>query len=219
MATGYCPSDCADDALVPNLPVDCEPQIRKIGIDRFGFFSCGIDLPDPMNCAALEALVDQNQLVFSSPLRNVVVNDPEFEDFILADCLPADRIVTRRVIDFQDVIAVANTTPTSPLFSDDLFHDRTFWRDKQARKYTLRVLFVMCDGTIEVPRDDNGNPMQLSLDVFRSLEAQNAGSANQYTLEIKKGRLEFKGDPIQLVAPELDADGNVFNINDCDINL
>lgn len=218
MATGYCPADCADDALIPNAPTNCDLQPRKNGIDRIGFFSCGIDLPAPFDCAALEALVAANTLVFSNPLRNVVVNDPETEDFQLADCLPSIRQVLRRVIEFQDVIAVSVTSPTSPTFTVDPFYDYAFWADKKSRSFVLRYLFIMCDGSVRVPRDEQGNPMQASLDIFLSLERQGTG-ATSYTMEIKKGRLEFLGDPLDFQTPELDADDEIFYITDCDISL
>lgn len=209
----FCPTDCANDTLVANVNAGCNPTWRALGIDRIGFFNCGIDLPSPLTCNGLQALVDADTLAFSQQLRNVTVNDPTFEDITIADCMPVVRRVTERIITFEDIIdvtkVVASPASTTPYF------DLDFWADKVSFSATLRYLFVMCDGSIQIAKDSTGNYAQASLDVFRSFERQGTGRG-AFTLEIKKGQLSFNVDPIALRKPELDANDEVFLVTDCE---
>lgn len=213
----YCPADCADDTLTPNAPADCDIDVRKRGIDRIGFFSCGQTLPAPFTCEALAVLVTNHVLVFSSPLANVEVGDPQFEELVKADCLPADRVVTQRSITFEDRIRIETAATTSPAFAKNKFYDYDFWSDKLSKKFTMRYMFIFCDGSVVVPKDENGNYMEASLDVFLSLPRQGSGGTS-YVLEVKSGNLTFKGDFLSLAdnKPELEADGDVFNIKACE---
>lgn len=215
--TNYCPADCADDTLTPNAPNSCDILVRKRGIERIGFFSCGTTLPDPFECTALETLAAGNGLVFSSPLANIEVAEPTFEEIEIADCLPSENVVTQRIITFQDRIAIETEASTSPAFEKDKFYDYDFWQDKLNKKNTLRYMFVFCDGSVEVPRDSNGNYMEADLTVTKTFERQGTGSTS-FFLEFKSGNMVFRGDPFALSnKPELDAQGDVFNIHDCDL--
>lgn len=212
----YCPADCADDTLTPNAPSDCDIDVRKRGIDRIGFFPCGTTLPSPFTCEALEVLVTNRVLVFSSPLANVEVGDPTFEELVKADCLPPDRIITQRAITFEDRIRIETTASTSPAFEVNKFYDYDFWADKQSKKFTVRYMFVFCDGSVVVPYDENGNYLEGVLDVFLAFPRQGTGGTS-YILEVKSGNLVFKGDPFALTnKPETEADGDVFNIKACE---
>lgn len=214
----YCPSDCADDDLLPPNPGDCDLSVRKRNIDRIMFFNCGTDLPDPFTCEGLEALVTSGDLTFSSPLANIEVQDPEFEELQVADCLPPDRTVVSRTITFQDRIAVTKTAAQSPQGAITPFYDYDFWQNKTQHKFTLRYGLVFCDGSIVIAKNADGSYMEASLDVFLSYERQGTGG-NSYILEIKKGQLQFKGDPLDLGnKPELESDNTtVFDIKECDI--
>lgn len=211
----FCPSDCANNTLVQNPPAGCDLPVRKGGIDRIGFYSCGIDLPTPWNCPAIEALLDSNVVAISGQLRNVAFADPVTEELVVADCRPTTSFVTERVMTFEDVV-IATKANTSPLFGEDKFADYDFWSDKKSKKFTLRYFFIFCDGSVRIPRDADGNPMEGTFDMFLSFERQ--GTANAaYTLEIKKGIIKFKGDPLDFVKPELNHLGEVFDINTCEL--
>jgi hypothetical protein len=213
----FCPADCADITVIPNNPGGCDLNVRKRSIDRIGFFPCSVDLPSPFTCAGLQGLVDANTLTFSSPLANIEVQDPTFEELQISDCRPADRIAVSRIINFQDRIAIdipavtgEDPVPANPFFDYD------FWKDKKTKRTLMRYLFVFCDGSVVVPRDESGKPLSASLDVFLSYERQGNGS-NSYILEIKKGQLQFKGDPLDFTKPELTADNEIFYLSDCGI--
>lgn len=210
----FCPADCANIIVTTNQPGGCDLKVRKRNIDRIGFFPCSVDLPAPFTCAGLEGLVTANTLTFSSPLANIEVQDPTFEELQIADCRPADRVATGRVITFQDRIAIETPETESPATPANLFFDYDFWKDKKTKRAMMRYMFVFCDGTVVVPRDENGKPMEAALDVFLSYERQGSGG-NSYILEIKKGQLEFKGDPLDFNKPEMTTGNEVFHLDEC----
>lgn len=191
---------------------------RKRNIARIGFFPCVTDLPAPFTCVAIEQLVTDNALVFSSELVNVEVGDPVTEEVTISDCRPAQRIVVSRSITFQDRIAIEVAAGGSPSAPANPFYDYDFWKDKKAKKATMRYMLVFCDGSVVVPRDEFGLPMAAELDIFLSYERQGTGG-NSYILEIKKGSLDFKGDPLDFNKAELDGSNEIFNINECAIGL
>lgn len=210
----FCPADCASITLTPNEPGGCELKKRKRSIDRIGFFPCDVTIPNPGSCTALQALVDANTLTFSSPLANIEVQDPTFEELVIADCRPSERIATSRIITFQDRIAIETAAVASPATAANKFYDYDFWSDKKSKRALMRYLFVFCDGSYVIAKDENGKPMEASLDVFLSYERQGTGGSS-YILEIKKGQLEFKGDPLDFNKPEVDADGEILYLTDC----
>lgn len=210
----FCPADCADITVTTNQPGGCDLKVRKRNIDRIGFFPCSVDLPSPFTCVGLQGLVDVNTLTFSSPLANIEVQDPTFEELQIADCRPADRVATSRIITFQDRIAIDVPAVVDPETPANPFFDYDFWKDKKTKRALMRYMFVFCDGSVVVPRDETGKPLAANLDVFLSFERQGSGG-NSYILEIKKGQLEFKGDPLDFNKPELTAANDVFYLTDC----
>lgn len=211
----FCPADCADITVITNQPGGCDLKVRKRNIDRIGFFPCSVDLPAPFTCLGLQGLITANTLTFSSPLANIEVQDPSFEELQVADCRPADRVATSRTITFQDRIAIElpAVTGSSPVPANPFF-DYDFWKDKKTKRALMRYMLVFCDGSVVVPRDESGKPLVASLDVFLSYERQGSGG-NSYILEIKKGQLEFQGDPLDFNKPELTSGNEVFYLTDC----
>lgn len=211
---GYCPNGCAEDTLLVNQTgEDCDLEARFRQINKVGFFMCNTDLPNPLTCAALQALIDSEQLTFTSPLANVEVGDPTFIDIQIAGCLPTRKEVDTRVINFQDRIGVTGGEG-SPA-TDILNFEYNFWADKIDKQSRLRALVVYCDGAVVVCKDKNGEPLELTLNAF--LKYENVGSAsNQKVIQYVQGALEWKGDPLALTnKPELTAGNAEFNINSC----
>jgi hypothetical protein len=208
----FCPADCASFTLIDNPTAGCDLKTRRRNVDKIGFFPCSLDLPAPLTCANLEPLITAKSIVFTSSLANVEFQDPQFEELQIADCRPAERIITNRTVTFQDRIAVeipavtgGDPVPANPFFDYD------FWKDKRTKRALMRYMFVFCDGSIVIPKDENGKPMAASFDVFLSYERQGSGG-NSYILEIKKGQLDFQGDPLDFNVPALDASGCDFSI-------
>lgn len=213
---GLCSTACVDTTLISTTS-NCDLQLRIRGIDRVGFFLCNTDLPDPMSCAAIEALVESGALVFSSQLGNVELLDPETEELVIADCIPAVKSVSQRVINFQDRVAVdVAASEASPITAANPYQNYDFWNDKVNKAVALRFLFTYCDGSVQVARDKNGNPLEATVEAYVANERTTGTSPK--TIEYIKGTFTFKGDPFALSnKPELDADGNVFDISQCEI--
>lgn len=206
-----CPANCADPELIPVPDAGCETKRRKSSIFKIGFFACSTVLPDPLTCDSLETMIDSNQIVFSSPLVNVEVADPETEDVVISDCLPAVQEVIGRQMTFEDHIAIDIQEGPSGVPAENLFADIKFWGNKNKYKTTLRQVFLYCDGRVEVPRDDMGNPLSGTFNVWRNFTRQGTGG-NSYILEIKRGSINFKGDPFAMredYAPDLIIDSSV----------
>ncbi len=208
----FCPADCASFTLIDNPTAGCDLKTRRRNVDKIGFFPCSLDLPAPLTCINLEPLITAKSIVFSSSLANVEFQDPQFEELQIADCRPAERIITNRTVTFQDRIAVEIPAVIGPPAVDaNPFYDYDFWKDKRTKRALMRYMFVFCDGSIVIPKDENGRPMAASFDVFLSYERQGSGG-NSYILEIKKGQLDFKGDPLDFNVPALDASTCEFSI-------
>lgn len=208
---GVCPANCTDVDLIPMPDGGCEPKRRKSSIFKIGFFACSTPLPDPLTCDTLETMIDSNLIVFSSPLVNVEVADPETEDVVISDCLPAVQEVIGRQITFEDHIAIDIPEGASGVPAANLFADIKFWGNKNKYRQTLRQVFLYCDGRVEVPRDDNGDPLTGTFNVWRQFTRQGTGGTS-YVLEIKRGAINFKGDPFALredYAPDLVIDNTV----------
>jgi hypothetical protein len=208
----FCPADCASFTLIDNPTAGCDLKTRRRNVDKIGFFACSLDLPSPLTCINLEPLITSKAIVFSSSLSNVEFQDPQFEELQIADCRPAERIITNRTVTFQDRIAVEIPEVVGPpAVAANPFYDYDFWKDKRTKRALLRYMFVFCDGTIMIPKDESGKPMAASFDVFLSYERQGQGG-NSYILEIKKGQLDFKGDPLDFNVPALDVSTCEFSI-------
>lgn len=195
---GFCQTDCADFDLIDNPAGGCEIKTRKRGLYKIGFYKCTEPLPTPLDCTTLETLVDAKGVVFSSPLISTF-DDPQTEELDIADCLPPLTEITGRQLSFEDRIAIdiPGDATAVPAVDPNPFADLKFWGNKNRIGISLRYMFLFCDGTIEIPRDQYGNPMSGSFNVFRSYEKQGSGN-NSYVLEIKKGTILFKGDPLAL---------------------
>lgn len=200
---GYCPADCVGDPLT-DMPQDCNVQPRKRNVDKIGFFQCTTDIPSPLSCEAYQALIAGGDLVFSNSIASAEFGDPQFTAVQMSECLPAQQLTTGRQLTVDDKIAVTipaeGETPAIPYF------DYAWWKNKKQASATLRMGILYCDGTFEVMKDENGNPMPFTFTLYRVNNRDNAGSDTQAPLiiEIKRGIFNFAGDPLQFDTPELD---------------
>lgn len=192
-----CPANCADVELTALGDAGCEIKIRKRGLYKLGLFACSTTLPSPLTCDNLLPLIQSGAVVFTSPLVNVEFADPELEELQIADCLPSIQNVVARTVNFQDRIAIDVPEGVSGVPAAIPYQDLSFWGNKNKLKLSLRYMFLYCDGTIDIAKDESGSPMAASLTIFRSFERQGTGG-NSYTAEIKKGSIVFKGDPLEL---------------------
>lgn len=215
---GICPADCADISILPNSE-QCDLQPRLRSIERFGIFPCDTALPDPLTCVGLQALVTDGKLVFTNPLAQIDVQDPNYAEVVLSDCLPAVELITNQIIAFRDTIKVdipADTT-TSPATDANPNYNWKFWADKLNAQLSMRYLVIYCNGDVLIPRDSDGNYLSASLRA--NVKYENVGTAQSpMFMEYIQGQLNFRGNPLDLnYPPEENPDGTVFNIDDCDL--
>lgn len=194
---GFCPANCASIDLMANPDGGCETVRRKRSLYKIGFYSCSETLPSPLTCSALQTLVASNGVVWSSPLVNVEWADPTMEDVVVSDCLPASSEAIGRTLTFEDHIALDILPGTSGAPEGNEYADLKFWGNKNKIGISLRYLFLWCDGVIDIPVDQFGKPMGAGFNVFRAFSRQGSGGTS-YVLEIKKGTINFKGDPLEL---------------------
>jgi hypothetical protein len=211
---GYCPDNCIDWQLVGNPTGGCNlDTFRKRTLSRIAFMPCNVDLPDPFtaqNTLGLFQPVGDAVIVMSSPLANVVVNDPETEEITVHDCIPAQKVVNRRVITFEDRIKIEIPAITVPdAVPANLFYDYDFWKDKKTKRLLLRYGLAYCNGDFVFARNADGTLMEAWFDIFLAYQKL---SNNGGTLELKKGSIEFQGDPLDFVKPD-------FNLNEFGITV
>lgn len=197
-----CPSQCANFTLTDIASAACTPSLRLNAIKRIMFYKCDIALPKPLTCANLEPLFTSGAVTVSNLLANVEIGDPTFADRVLSDCLPLAKVVENREVTFEDRLAVDvdNLGAASP------FADWAFWENKRENSLRLNYAFVMCDGSLIIPRSyGNDTGLAATFQVSINYEKLTTG---QGAIEFKKGSILFVGDPFDFKAPEL-------NLNDC----
>ena len=185
-----CPTACADFDLVEVKSAACKIDYRKVNIRCIGFYKCDVKLPTPMTAVALEALVTDGALVFSNELVNVTVADPTYEERKLSDSRPAEQEIVERQITFEDRIKVEIPEGATK----NLFVDYDFWQNKLDHRNQLNYLFVMANGDLVSPVDDNGVGLPATFQMHRNFENLTRGGA----IEIKAGTLTFQGDPFSM---------------------
>lgn len=204
---GFCPANCQNTTLVPNPTGGCVFDTRNVAINRVAFMICGIELPDPFTAANTAPLFADGSIIASSPLANVVWADPETEDVLVHDCLPAQKYVTKRTLTFEDRIAL-QITSGSPATTNK-FADYDFWKDKLEHRLLLRYGLIYCNGDFKFARNPDGTLMEGYFNMILSGQRLNN---NGGTIELKKGSIDFFKDPLDLTPPD-------FNLVEFNIEL
>lgn len=212
-----CPANCQDITVASN-DEQCDLQPRLRGIERFGIFTCDVDLPDPLTCVGLQAIVTDGKLAFTNPLAQVDAQDSNFAEIVLSDCIPAFEVVTNRIIAFRDAIKVdipagTGTVPTDP----NPNYNWKWWADKRGKQLSMRYMIIYCDGTVVIPRGDDGAPLTASMRI--DVKYENVGTAQApMMMEYLQVQLNFRGNPIDVGnPPEENTGGTVFNIDSCNL--
>lgn len=207
-----CPTACADIDLI-SIPADVvcdEVPLRENGVSKLGFFLCSTSLPSPLTCANLEPLVTAKSVVFTQGLSDVTFSEPQTEDIKIDDCSPSLIRVVGRTLTFNDKRRIRIPAIADPATPANDYFDRDFYKNKQQLALQLRFMIVYCDGTIEVPKDTNGDPLSATFNIYRDQDRNQNGNI-ETIYEVKRATIQFKGDPLQMVKPDL-------NLNDvsCD---
>lgn len=200
-----CPTSCTTD-LVGNPPEVCTPVIRQKTLSRLVFFSCGIELPDPITNENIKPFFDDGSMVISSELAEIIPGAPTYEEIRVSDCRPAQRVVATREITFRDLVAITGNIG-SPA-TETSFFDYAFWKDKVDNQNRLRYGWAYCNGDVVLARNEDGSFMTADLTMFLDyIRPANGGSSTEF----KSGSIRFQGDPINLNnTPE-------FNLVDAEI--
>jgi hypothetical protein len=196
-----CSNACLPNALLANPTGACIDSNRVMTPSRLWFFPCNVDLPSPLTCANIQTLIATGQLVMSNPLANWNIADPETEDIVMSECLPAVKRTVGRTITLEDRFAVQITTG-SPATVSNAFFDYDFWVDKLNVGGAIRVGISFCDGKLIFPRATNGTPMQVTMQGF--ISHQKPSKQGGGWIEFKKINLDFSGDPLFFQKPDLD---------------
>ena len=206
----FCPAQCVSIELVANPTAGCDFNIRKFTINRIAFFNCGLEIPEPYSAANIAPLFTDGSIVVSSPLRNVTWNDPETTDVKIHDCIPDSKMLLKRTLLFEDAIALATPEIVGPpLVPANNYADYDFWKDKKKYRMLLRYGFVSCNGDFWFAENDDGSLMEGWFDIY--ISGQVLGGSGG-TMEIKKGSIDFAGDPLNFRGPD-------FNLVEFDIDI
>ena len=204
----FCPTNCVTVDLVPNPASGCFIDQRNTQLSRILFMSCKTDLPNPITCNNITPLFSDNSIVVSAPLRNITLDDPTTQDVLVSDCVPPRKLVTARVLNWEDSNAISETSG-SPAVTN-AYYDYTFWLDKIANNDLMRYALVYCNGDVRFARAKSGVLLTANLFTFINYEKLAPGAG---AIEFKKGTLTFAGDPLgAMLAPD-------FNLVECGIVL
>jgi hypothetical protein len=186
------------------LSAACDVKERKRALKRLGFYKCDITIPDPYDCAALEALMKPASpgtpsLVFSNELQDVQFADPTKVTREISDVRPEYEITASRDITFKDRIAVDLDAQgaASP------FYDYTWWKNIKNLSTRLNILLLWDDNTITVPRKEGSlEGLPNVFDIYLNQEKVQNG----FIVEFKQGLARFLGDPLDFNKPGIKLD-------------
>lgn len=200
-----CPNNCVDFDLVQILSASCTPKQRNNLVKRLMFYKCNITIPNPTTCNNLAPLVAAGDVIFTNMLRNGEFGEPTTEDRAISDCLPTQQVITGRAFTAQDTIAVDVDTDGE----DAPYFDWEFWKTIKNNSLSLNVGFVMCDGTLIIPREPGSNAgLSATMLVYLNYEKTTSGQIVT-GIEFKQINIAFRGDPLDFTAPDI-------NLNDCE---
>lgn len=191
MSVAPCPTNCANEDLIALPTSNCDTGFRRDTPSRFFMYNCDDELPTGSAeavGAAIKAMFEAGTMVSSMPLANMVFEDPTYQELNLDDCSPNEQLIESRAVTFEDryKIDISNISP----FVNNKFFDYDFWQDKIDNQKNIRWLLAYCGGDVR-PIDFRGT-LRGFVDY---LKAQQAGGPST---EVKKFRLLFNGDPINM---------------------
>lgn len=201
-----CPTNCTPEQLIGLPTSNCDTGFRRDTPSRFFAMNCDMSLPTGSMAvvgAAALALFNSGDMVSTMQLANIVFEDPTYEEVQLNDCVAADSLLQTRAVTFEDrnAIDISNISP----FVNDKFFDYDFWVDKLANQKNIRWFLAYCSG--DVRQIEYVGTLRGFVDY---LKAQTAGGKST---EIKKFRLLFNGDPLEMTSKP------IFNYIDAGIVL
>lgn len=191
MAVTPCFTSCTPSALVGLPDPNCTQTFRQTTPSRLAFYNCDIELPSgsiEANNAAMLALAESGDVVFSNPLFNVAFEDPNYEEIGIDDCRPALQVLQTRVMTFEDRYKM-DISAISPYVANEFF-DYDYWLDKLNNQANIRFLIGYCNGDFR------------KIDFVGSIRGFvnyiNPATIGAVKTETKQFRVIFNGDPLDM---------------------
>lgn len=189
-----CPTNCTSEELLALPTQNCDTGFRRTTPSRLFMFNCDVDLPTGSTSAinaAMAALFASGAIVSTSELTAFVPQDPTYEELQLSDCLPPQRLLATRTINFEDRVAVdiSNQSP----FVINRYFDYDFWANKILNSSNIRYMIAYCNGDVRIVE-----PTGVLSGFVDYIRAQAAGGKST---ETKKFQLTFNGDPLDFSTP------------------
>lgn len=201
-----CTTLCAGDTTIPSIADILCGQIQPRDEKKSKLFiaRCDVSIPTGIPsaiAASLTTLLAAGKIGASGKLKNFLFGDPQTAEQSFADCDPATQIITGRSLTFEDWNAFQTLDDEDPEIVLDEYADRTFWRTIKADgKYNWG--YTTCDGKLYLFTNVPGTAFMTG--TLTLIKGEDRSAAN-YVYEVKKGTINFLGDPEEtLPAPYID---------------
>ncbi len=191
MSVAPCPTNCANEDLLGLPTSNCDTGFRRTTPSRLFMYNCNEEIPTGTQAvvgAAVAAMFTAGTVVSSMPLANVVFEEPTYQELNLDDCTANQQLLETRALTFEDRYAI-DISNISPFVANNFF-DYDFWVDKIANQQNIRFMLAYCNGDVRLI--DFAGTIRGFVDY---LKAQTAGGPST---EVKKFRILFNGDPLQM---------------------
>ena len=199
-----CTTECAGDVLIPSIANILCGQITPRDEKKSKLFIARCDVGIPSGsataiAAALTTLLAANKIGASGKLKNFLFGDPQTADQSFADCDPTQQIITGRSLTFEDWNAFQELDEEGAV--TDEYADRAFWRAIKADgKFNWG--YTTCDGKLYLFTNAAGTAFMTG--TLSLVKGEDRTAAN-YVYEVKRGTINFLGDPEEtLPAPFID---------------
>ena len=186
-----CLTTCVPSQLIGLPDPNCSPGLRQTTPARLGMYNCDIDLPTGSQSAinaAMLALANSGDLVFSNALFNVVFEDPTYEEIGVDDCQYPFQSLQTRAMTFEDRY-IQDISAISPFIANNFF-DYTYWLDKLQNQRNIRFLIGYCNGDFR--KVDFAGSLRGYVNYIKPSQI------GAVATETKQFRLVFNGDPLAM---------------------
>ena len=190
-AAPVCFTSCTPDQLIGLPNPDCSSTFRQTTPIRFGLYNCDITLPTGSQSAidaAMLALYESGDLVFTNRLFGMTFDEPTYEDIGIDDCRPPIQVLQQRAINFEDRY-IQDVSGVSPFVADSMY-DYTYWLDKLVNQGNIRWLMGYCDNNFR--KIDFIGSLRGFVDYIKP------STQGAVATETKKFRALFNGDPLSM---------------------
>lgn len=182
---------CTPEALISIPSGLCLSEMRRDTPAGFAFYNCNTEIPTgsfEAVGAAMFALWEAGEIVFSPKQANVVFEDPTYDEIQMSDCNAPQQLIATRAVTFEDRTKI-DVRSVSP-FTNDEYYDYTFWEFINRNQVNLRAMIYYCSGDVK----DIAAPWTVRTFINYIKSTQAGGKST----ETKMSRMMFQGDPIPL---------------------